>query len=269
VIDLDMTGWKKISGIISDLDGVTYRGDDPIDSAVEAFQSWHSVGLPYAFVTNNSTKSAEEFAEKLNGMGIPATPERIITTSAVSAERLETLLEPKARVMVIGAPALLQAVEKSGFEIADENVSAVIAGLDREFSFEKLTKAQTALMGGAHFIGTNPDHMLPHGDGFEPGAGSILKAIETASGVAPVIIGKPQPNLISMALSILGTDPKSTYMLGDQVMTDIVAGHAAGLPTILVRTGVVEKGPFPITPDFDIETLASIPIMAPNEVKET
>ena len=111
--------------------------------------------------------------------------------------------------------------------------------------------------------------MLPHGDGFEPGAGSILKAIETASGVAPVIIGKPQPNLISMALSILGTDPKSTYMLGDQVMTDIVAGHAAGLPTILVRTGVVEKGPFPITPDFDIETLASIPIMAPNEVKET
>jgi 4-nitrophenyl phosphatase len=124
-------------------------------------------------------------------------------------------------------------------------------------------------MGGAHFIGTNPDHMLPHGDGFEPGAGSILKAIETASGVAPVIIGKPQPNLILIALSILGTDPKSTYMLGDQVMTDIVAGHAAGLPTILVRTGVAEKGPFPITPDFDIETLASIPIMAPKEVKET
>ena len=69
MIDLDMTEWKKISGIISDLDGVTYRGDDPIDSAVEAFQSWHSLGLPYAFVTNNSTKSAEEFGEKLNRMG--------------------------------------------------------------------------------------------------------------------------------------------------------------------------------------------------------
>jgi 4-nitrophenyl phosphatase len=269
VIEVNMTEWKKISGIISDLDGVTYRGDDPIDSAVEAFQSWHSLGLPYAFVTNNSTKSAEEFGEKLNRMGIPATPERIITTSAVSAERLRTLLEPKARVMVIGAPALLRAVEKSGFEIADEKVAAVIAGLDREFNFEKLEKAQIALMGGAHFIGTNPDRMLPKGDGFEPGAGSILKAIETASGVPPVIIGKPQPHLISMALSILGTDPKSTYMLGDQIMTDIVAGHAAGLPTILVRTGVAEEGPFPITPDFDIETLASIPVMMPNDLKET
>jgi 4-nitrophenyl phosphatase len=257
-----MTNWPKISGIISDLDGVTYRGDDPIDSAVAAFQTWHNAGLPYAFVTNNSTKSAEEFADKLNGMGIPTTPDRIITTSAIASDRLTTLLEPKARVMVIGAPALVRAVEERGFEVADENVAAVIAGLDRAFTFEKLAKAQTALMGGAHFIGTNPDHMLPHGGGFEPGAGSILKAIETASGVQPTIIGKPQPDLVSIALSILGTDPASTFMLGDQVMTDIVAGYAAGLPTILVRTGVAEKGPFPVTPDFDIETLASIPVMA-------
>jgi 4-nitrophenyl phosphatase len=151
VIEVDMTEWKKISGIISDLDGVTYRGDDPIDSAVEAFQSWHSLGLPYAFVTNNSTKSAEEFGEKLNGMGIPATPERIITTSAVSAERLKTLLEPKARVMVIGAPALLRAVEKSGFEIADEKVAAVIAGLDREFSFRKTGKGADCSDGRSTF----------------------------------------------------------------------------------------------------------------------
>jgi 4-nitrophenyl phosphatase len=117
-------------------------------------------------------------------------------------------------------------------------------------------------MKGARFIGTNPDHMLPHGGGFEPGAGSILKAIETASGVSPMIIGKPEPDLVTMALSILGTDPASTYMLGDQIMTDIMAGHKAGLPTILVRTGVVEKGPFPIRPTFDIETLASIPLTA-------
>ena len=268
MIDQDMTKWPKISGIISDLDGVTYRGDDPIDSAVEAFQSWHNAGLPYAFVTNNSTKSSEEFAEKLNGMGIPTTPEKIITTSTVAADRLKTLLEPKARVMVIGAPALFRAIEERGFAITDENVAAVIAGLDRAFNFEKLAKAQTALMGGAYFIGTNPDHMLPRGDGFEPGAGAILKAIETASGVQPSIIGKPQPDLVSMALSVLGTDPKSTYMLGDQVMTDIIAGNAAGLPTILVRTGIAEKGPFPITHDFDIETLASIPVMATNEVKE-
>lgn len=257
-----MTDWPKISAIISDLDGVAYRGDDPIESAVSVFQKWHENDFPYAFVTNNSTKSAEEFADKLNGIGIPASPERIITTSAVAADRLATLAEPGERVMVIGATSLRRAVEQRGFEIANEDVSAVVVGLDRAFTFEKLAKAQTALMKGARFIGTNPDHMLPHGDGFEPGAGSILKAIETASGVSPMIIGKPEPDLVTMALSILGTDPASTYMLGDQIMTDIMAGHKAGLPTILVRTGVVEKGPFPIRPNFDIETLASIPLTA-------
>jgi 4-nitrophenyl phosphatase len=254
-----MTDWPRLSAIVSDLDGVTYRGDDPIESAVQAFQRWHDDGLLYAFVTNNSTKSAGEFAEKLNGMGIPAAPERIVTTSAVAADRLTTLVAPGSRVMVIGATALVRAVEERGFEIADEDVSAVVAGLDRAFTFEKLARAQTALLQGAHFIGTNPDPMLPHGDGFEPGAGSILKAIETASGTAPTIIGKPEPDLVHMAIKILGTDPGSTYMLGDQIMTDIMAGHKAGLRTILVRTGVAEKGPFPIRPDFDIETLASIP----------
>ena len=258
-----MKNWPNISGIISDLDGVAYRGDYPIDSAVRAFQTWYDSGLPYVFVTNNSTKSADEFADKLNGMGIPTSSERIITTSDAAADRLVKLLKPGARVLVIGAPTLVRAVEDRGYVVAQKDVVAVVAGLDRAFTFEKLAMAQLALMGGALFVGTNPDHMLPDGTGFEPGAGAILKAIEIASGISPIIIGKPQPDLVTMALSILGTDPKSTFMLGDQVMTDIAAGKAAGLPTILVRTGVAEKGPLPISPDFDIETLASIPVVAP------
>lgn len=259
-----MKNWPTISGIISDLDGVTYRGDDPIDSAVQAFQRWHDAGVPYAFVTNNSTKSAKEFADKLNAMGIPAASERIITTSDAAADRLVKLLEPGARVMVIGAPALVRAVADRGFVVTQKDVAAVVAGLDRAFTFDKLVMAQSALMNGALFVGTNPDHMLPHGAGFQPGAGAILKAIETASGISPMIIGKPQPDLVTTALAILGTDPKSTFMLGDQVMTDIAAGKAAGLPTILVRTGVAEKGPLPISPDFDIDTLAAIPVLAPS-----
>ena len=262
------THWPKISGIISDLDGVTYRGDEPIESAVRVFQRWNEIGLPYAFVTNNSTKSAEEFSAKLNAMGIPADPARIITTCAVAADRLGDLLAPGSRVMVIGAQALVRAVADRDFEIADENVEAVIAGLDRGFTYEKLASAQTALLGGAHFIGTNPDSMLPKGGGFEPGAGAILKAIETASGVTPTIIGKPKPDLVTKALSVLGTDRQSTFMLGDQIMTDIAAGHAAGIPTIRVRTGVVEKGPPSISPDFDIESLESIPADAFRTGKE-
>jgi 4-nitrophenyl phosphatase len=240
--------WPKISGIISDLDGVTYRGDEPIESAVGVFQRWNDIGLPYAFVTNNSTKSAEEFSVKLNAMGIPADPARIVTTSAVAADRLRDLLQPRSRVMVIGSQALVRAVV--------------------DLTYEKLASAQTALLGGAHFIGTNPDPMLPMGGGSEPGAGAILKAIETASGVTPTIIGKPQPDLVTMALSILGTDRQSTFMLGDQIMTDIAAGQAAGLPTIRVRTGVIENDPLSISPDFDIESLECIPADAFSTAKE-
>jgi 4-nitrophenyl phosphatase len=262
------THWPKITGIVSDLDGVTYRGDEPIESAVGVFQRWNDIGLPYAFVTNNSTKSAEEFSVKLNAMGIPADPARIITTCAVAADRLGDLFEPGSRIMVIGAQALVRAVADRNFEIADEDVDAVVAGLDRSFTYEKLAKAQTALLGGAHFIGTNPDVMLPKAGGFEPGAGSILKAIETASGVTPTIIGKPKPDLVTKALSMLGTDRHSTFMLGDQIMTDIVAGHAAGLPTIRVRTGVIENDPLSISPDFDIESLECIPADAFSPAKE-
>ena len=248
----------RISAIISDLDGVAYRGDAPIPHAVRAFQYWHEQGLPYAFVTNNSTKSAEEFAAKLKGMDIPVTPDRIVTTSTAVAERLNETIPSKARVMVIGARSLVAAVEARGFEIADTDVSAVVAGLDRAFTFDKLQKAQTALLGGARFFGTNPDRMLPHGDGYEPGAGSILAAIETASGVAPLVIGKPQPDLIRMALEVLGSDPETTFMLGDQIETDIIAGQAAGLKTILVRTGVPSREVPGVTADIDIQSLSDL-----------
>ena len=255
-----MRNWPVIRGIISDLDGVTYKGDDPIESAVEAFQAWQRAGLPFAFVTNNSTKSAQEFSDKLNGMGIPAVPERVITSSAVAADHLKEALPAGARVMVVGSPALASAVAARGFRLARTDVAAVVAGLDRAFTYEKLAQAQDAILGGAAFIGTNPDPMLPHQSGFEPGAGSILKAIETASGVAPVIIGKPAPHLVNIALEKLGTPPEATFVLGDQISTDIAAGHAAGLQTVLVRTGVRNTDPFAAVPDFDIQSLSEIPI---------
>jgi 4-nitrophenyl phosphatase len=250
------------AAIISDLDGVAYRGDVPIATAVLAFRQWHEQGLPYAFVTNNSTKTTREFADKLNGMGIPATPERVITSSAVVARRVKADLPPGSRVMVIGAASLVGAIEAQGFQIADQDVRAVVAGLDRAFTFEKLQKAQAALLAGASFFGTNADRMLPHGLGYEPGAGSILAAIQTASGVTPVVTGKPHPDLIHMALEILGSDPETTFMLGDQIETDIMAGRAAGLKTILVGTGLPPKAVPGILPDFDIETLLDLALVS-------
>lgn len=246
------------AAIISDLDGVTYRGDASIPTAVRAFRHWHEQGVPYAFVTNNSTKTAEEFADKLNGMDIPVTPDRIVTSSMVVARRVRAEIPAASRVMVIGAPSLVGAIEAQGFQIADRDVQAVVVGLDRAFTFEKLQKAQSALLAGASFFGTNADRMLPHGTGYEPGAGSILAAIETASGVAPIVTGKPQPDLVHMALEILDSDPATTLMLGDQIETDIMAGRAAGLRTILVRTGVPPREVPGVTADIVVESLLDL-----------
>ena len=255
-----MSGWPKISGIISDLDGVVYRGADPISSAVLAFQRWHKLGVPYIFVTNNSTKTAEEFAHKINGMGILVEPAQIVTTAEATAQVVAANHPATSRVMVIGAPALRNAVLAHGFTLADTGVDVVVVGLDQSFTYQTLARAQAALLAEAAFYGTNADPMLPNGGGFDPGAGSILKAIEVASGKSPIVIGKPSRQMIDVALARLGTPRLQTLMIGDQIDTDIVAGKAAGLPSVLVLTGVPQSGPRRVEPDFVVVDLTEIPI---------
>ena len=258
-----MTGpiisWPRISGIISDLDGVVYRGQDPIPSAVEAFRRWHKLGVPYAFVTNNSTKTAAEFANKINGMGIPVDPSQIVTTAMATAQVVATNHPATARVFVVGAEALRDAILSKGLTLAETAVDVVVVGLDQNFTYHTLSLAQTALLSGAAFYGTNADPMLPKSSGFDPGAGSILAAVRTASGKTPIIIGKPGRQMIDMGLARLGTQRDQTLMIGDQIDTDIIAGKAAGLPTVLVNTGVPQTGPRQTEPDFEVANLTDIP----------
>ena len=254
-----MAVWPRISGVISDLDGVVYRGADPIDSAVTTFQRWYREGVPYAFVTNNSTKTATEFAAKINGMGIVVEASQIITSAEVTAQMVAANHPAGSRVFVVGAPALRDAILSHGFTVANSAVDVVVVGLDQGFTYQTLALAQSALLAGAAFYGTNADRMLPNGAGFEPGAGSILNAIGTASGKVPVIIGKPGRQMIDVAVDRLGTTRDATLMIGDQIDTDIVAGHAAGLPTVLVLTGVPQTGPRQVQPDFEVANLTDIP----------
>ncbi len=253
-----MVIWPTISGVISDLDGVVYRGADSILSAVEAFQRWHRAGVPYVFVTNNSTQTAAEFAIRINGMGIEVEASQIVTSAQATALRLAGDHPQGARVFVVGAQALKDAVQAQGFALAEVGVDVVVSGLDRGFTYQTLAIAQRALLAGAAFYGTNADPMLPNDAGFDPGAGSILQAIATASGRVPVIVGKPARHMIDLGLARLGTPLGETLMIGDQIETDIVAGHAAGLTTVLVRTGVPETGPRVVEPDFVVEDLGQI-----------
>jgi 4-nitrophenyl phosphatase len=252
--------WPRVAGVISDLDGVVYRGNEAIADAVKAFRRWHERAVPYCFVTNNSTYTREQVAGKLRGFGLAVDADRVVTSAVAAAQIVRERHGAGARVFVVGEAALKQAIGEAGLEVTDEAPAVVLVGLDREVTYRTLRMAVRAVRSGAVLIGTNPDPLLPVPDGFDPGAGSILAAVATATGVTPMIVGKPEPHMVLAALRYLGTPREATLMIGDQVSTDIVAGKRAGLVSVLVRTGVPARpDPSLPAPDFSVASLLDIP----------
>lgn len=224
------------------MDGVLYRGHHPLPGARQLLDALERAGVPFALVTNNSTRSPHQYVRHLAAMGMHVPADRIVTSSVGAAVYLAATLRPRSRVLVVGEPALRRAVARAGFVVtwdeAAPTAGAVVVGLDRRVTYNKLTRALTALNRGARFVATNPDPMLPTETGLLPGAGSIVAALRYASGREPVVIGKPDPRLLREAMRRIGTRPRHTAMVGDQRSTDIAAGRAAGAFTILVMTGV-------------------------------
>ena len=248
-----------MDGIISDLDGVIYRGKAPIHDAVETFNRWQAQGLPFCFVTNNSTHTPEDVVRKLFGFGLRIEPGDVVTSAITTADLIRANHPNLSRVYVIGAPSLVAAVAAVGLDVTDRNPEVVVMGLDRLITHEKMRIAINAILGGAVFIGTNPDLLLPTEDGFEPGAGAALAAVAAATQTKPVIVGKPEVHMIETALSRLGTHRQSTMMIGDQIATDIQAGKRAGLLSVLVTTGVPPRqDPALIPPDFTVASLGEM-----------
>ncbi|WP_439397043.1 HAD-IIA family hydrolase [Bradyrhizobium sp. PMVTL-01] len=255
--------WPPIEGIISDLDGVVYRGSTAIADAIEAFTGWQKVGVPFCFVTNNSTHTPEDVVRKLTGFGLAIAPSQVVTSAITAAELIRANYPQLTRVYVIGAPSLVTAMRDVGLEVTDQTPEVVVMGLDRDITHEKMRIAVEAILNGAVFIGTNPDLLLPTASGFEPGAGATIAAVAAATQVQPSIIGKPQVPMVETALSRLRTHRASTIMIGDQVPTDIQAGKRAGLATVLVTTGVpMRQDSSLIAPDFIVSSLRDVEVSA-------
>lgn len=251
-----------VRAVVSDLDGVVYRGDNPVPGAVEAINLWASCGVPYVFVTNNASKSATAFAEKLSRLGIAARPDQVLTSADAAAVYVRRTFRAGVSTYVIGEAVLHEALAREGASVADrDDVEVVVLGFDYALTYAKLRRAMRALMGGAALIVTNPDMITPTSDGYEPCVGTTLAALKAAvPGVKPVVAGKPSPVMITEALRRLGSKPEETIMVGDQIFTDIIAGQAAGLRSFLVRTGVPVLAHETAVPDAIIETLLDIPV---------
>ncbi|HLS09470.1 TIGR01457 family HAD-type hydrolase [Lentibacillus sp.] len=241
---------KRYNAYLIDLDGTMYWGDEPIESAADFVESLALKDVPYLFLTNNSSKTQARVSDKLQQMGICATPEHIFTSSMATAKYIKQL-KNGARCYVIGEEGLHDALKREGHIVTDENCDFVVFGIDRDINYEKLSKACREVRNGASFISTNGDVALPTERGLEPGNGALTSVVTTSTGVNPTFIGKPESIIMEQALEQIGSAKNETLMVGDNYHTDILAGMNAGLDTLMVFTGV--------TPHSDLPTLEKKP----------
>lgn len=225
-----------ILGVLLDLDGTVYRGTQIVPGAREFCEECRKKGVKILFVTNNATRRPDQIAEKLLGMGIPCRAEQVLTASQVAAKYIGS-----GKVYYIGEEGLRWALEQQGLDITATNAQTVVVGLDREVTYQKLDIATRLIRGGARFVATNADSVLVTETGLAPGGGAIVAAVERATGITPVVIGKPEPTLFITALELLRLERDQVICVGDNLETDIAAGARAGLRTVLMLGGVSKE----------------------------
>jgi glycerol-1-phosphatase len=232
---------EAFQGIVFDLDGVVYLGDEVVPAAPAALDQVRGLGVRVVFVTNNSYRPPDLVVEKLNRLGVKAAAGEVLT-SAQAAVRMLGGPEGLAgvRVMVVGGPGLRQALEAAGASLVDgpawRDAEVVAVGFDPDLTYAKVRDATLAIRAGARFVGSNPDATLPTPEGFWPGAGATLALLRAATGVAPEVAGKPERALLDTAAAAIGPGPY--LMVGDRADTDLDGAHRLGWSTALVLSGV-------------------------------
>lgn len=248
---------KEYKGYLIDLDGTMYRGTELIQEAADFVQKLYDKKIPYLFVTNNSSRTPAQVADKLRTFNIPTTEEQVFTTSQATANYIYEQNQ-NAAVYVIGEEGIQTAIELKGLQKRDTNVDYVVVGIDRSINYEKLSVACLAVRNGATFISTNGDIAIPTERGLLPGNGSLTSVITVSTQTQPIFIGKPESIIMEQAIKVLGIHKDDTLMIGDNYDTDILAGMNAGIDTLLVHTGVTTKehlATYEVKPTYVVNSL--------------
>lgn len=229
---------KNIRALLIDLDGVLWVGSQPLPGVAEFFSWLDAHQIRSILVSNNATRRADYTVDRVRAMGVQIPPERVLTSADATPRWLKQKMPQIKRVFMIGERALYDALTQDGFEIVEQEADAVVVGLDRALTYEKLKRATLEIRRGATFVATNTDRTLPTEEGLTPGAGSLVAAIVAATDAQPIVIGKPGRPMFELALELAGTTIQETAMLGDRLDTDIDGAAEMGLKTIMVLTGV-------------------------------
>jgi len=263
----------NFSCYVFDLDGVLYLGDTPIPNATNAVERLLAAGKQVYYLTNNSGKTRTAYKEKLETVNGLSVPEASIFTSAYATSLvLKARGAAGKRVFVIGEAGLAEELTNvAGMEVItvpdsvpEDSIDYVVAGIDRQFTYDKLRFAHGAITRGhAEFYATNRDSTFPMEVGEIPGGGSLVAALACATSIEPITIGKPETHAYEAILEVAKVDAKDSVMVGDRLDTDIMVGKRAGAGTILVLTGVTsaeqaEAAPGPEKPDFILKDLSEL-----------
>jgi len=236
-----------VTVVALDLDGVLWRGDEPIPGSVEAVAKLAAAGVRVAYLTNNSSLRVSDYVDKFAGLGIDAAPEQILTSAQAAAELLAASLAGGARVLPCAGAGVVEALELAGFTVVDRApADAVVVGFHRTFDFDELDRTAAAVRDGARLIATNADATYPGPGHVWPGAGSILAAVATASGRTAEVAGKPERPMVAMVRRRLGDQG---VMVGDRPSTDGALATALGWPFALVLSGIGGHDPDEPVPD--------------------
>lgn len=251
---------ERPAAYILDLDGVVYHGKTLIPGADDAINRIRDTGSRVIFLTNNATRSRESTAAKLKSMGIQCSAGDVISSAFAAAEHIKACYGC-CKIYPIGEEGLVEELVRAGHTMADRDVDIVVVGLDRQFTYHKLKTGLDNLMNGSGFIATNTDAILPTENGFLPGAGSMVAALKAASGIEPVVIGKPHSPIMDILLKEYGLKSHECVMIGDRLETDIQAGIRACMKTVLVLTGASDVKDIELSgikPDAILESIADI-----------
>lgn len=226
-------------GWLLDLDGTVYRGERLIPGADRTIAALRAAGRRVAFLSNKPLETRADYAAKLTRLGVPAETDDVVNSSLVLARHLAEL-DPGAPVFVIGEPPLIAELGAHGFEVRhDHRVRWVVIAFDRTFDYAKLNTALQAVRQGARLIATNPDRTCPTADGEIPDCAGMTAAVEAVTGArVEIVVGKPSPIILDVALARLGVAAADAVIVGDRIETDIVMGKRLGLATVLVLSGV-------------------------------
>jgi len=222
--------------VLADLDGTLIRGTEPIPGAADALER---AGLPVVYVTNNASRSPEDAAAHLRELGYPARAADVMTSAQAAVVMLGEHVPEGARVLVVGHPSFAGLAREAGYEVvasADDRPEAVLQGLSRELTWGELAEGCLALRRGVPWIASNVDTTLPSERGLLPGNGSLVACLVVATDRRPLVAGKPAPGVLAAGAGRVGAE--RPLVVGDRLDTDIQGAVAAGMPSLMVLTGV-------------------------------